>query len=97
MTLVLGLNSGSSFDGIDAVIIDIANAADGYPGRPRFVDGLTHAWPEAVGKRVRKARAWRSTAGAGRSSCSASASRASGASPGSGPGIPRPPGPSSSA
>ena len=52
MTLVLGLNSGSSFDGIDAVIIDIANAADGYPGRPTFVDGLTHAWPEAVGKRV---------------------------------------------
>jgi len=52
MTLVLGLNSGSSFDGIDAVIIDIANAADGYPGRPKFVDGLTHAWPDAVGKRV---------------------------------------------
>ena len=52
MTLALGLNSGSSFDGIDAVIVDIANAADGYPGRPRFVEGLTHAWPEAVAERV---------------------------------------------
>ena len=29
-----------------------ANAADGYPGRPKFVDGLTHAWPDKVAKRV---------------------------------------------
>src|SRR5262249_31074463 len=52
MTLVLGLSSGSSFDGIDAVIIDIAHAADGYPGRPKIVDRLTHAWPDAVAQRV---------------------------------------------
>jgi anhydro-N-acetylmuramic acid kinase len=36
MSLALGLNSGSSFDGIDAVLAVIENASDGYPGRPKF-------------------------------------------------------------
>jgi hypothetical protein len=34
MALVIGLNSGSSFDGIDVVLIEIVNGADGTPARP---------------------------------------------------------------
>jgi anhydro-N-acetylmuramic acid kinase len=52
MTYVIGLNSGSSFDGMDAVLIDVELGADGYPSRPRFIDGLAYAWPAAVGERV---------------------------------------------
>ena len=29
MALVIGLNSGSSFDGIDVVLVEIDNGADG--------------------------------------------------------------------
>jgi anhydro-N-acetylmuramic acid kinase len=52
MSLALGLNSGSSFDGIDAVLVAIENASDGYPGRPKFVDGISHQWPPAVADMV---------------------------------------------
>lgn len=52
MTLVIGLNSGSSFDGMDAVLVDIELGDDGYPTRPRFIDGLAYEWPTAVGERV---------------------------------------------
>ena len=52
MALVLGLNSGSSFDGIDAVLIDVDIAADGHPARPRFVSGLSYDWPADVAERV---------------------------------------------
>jgi anhydro-N-acetylmuramic acid kinase len=45
MALVLGLNSGSSFDGVDAVIVDIEHGPDGYPTRPTFVAGNSYAWP----------------------------------------------------
>lgn len=55
MVLVLGLNSGSSFDGVDAVVVEIENAADGLPGRPRFVGGRSYDWPEKVAERVLRA------------------------------------------
>ena len=50
--LALGLNSGSSFDGIDAVLVDIDLAEDGMLKRPRFLAGKTAAWPDAVARQV---------------------------------------------
>ena len=55
MALVLGLNSGSSFDGVDAVIVDIEHGPDGYPKRPKFVAGNSYAWPDAVAEKVLRA------------------------------------------
>src|SRR5712692_10101899 len=52
MTRLLGLNSGSSFDSIDAVLVEIENAADGYPGRPKFIDGIAYEWPADVAEMV---------------------------------------------
>jgi anhydro-N-acetylmuramic acid kinase len=49
------MNSGSSFDGIDAVVVELDIAEDGHPGRPRFVDGLSYAWPAEVEKLVLRA------------------------------------------
>jgi anhydro-N-acetylmuramic acid kinase len=48
----MGLNSGSSFDGLDAVLIDVGIAADGHPARPRFIGGLSYEWPADVAERV---------------------------------------------
>jgi anhydro-N-acetylmuramic acid kinase len=50
--LALGLNSGSSFDGIDAVLVEIDIAGDGMLKRPRFLAGKTAEWPEDVAKQV---------------------------------------------
>jgi anhydro-N-acetylmuramic acid kinase len=55
MALVLGLNSGSSFDGVDVVVIEIENGTDGYPSRPRFIAGNSYPWPEAVAEKVLRA------------------------------------------
>jgi anhydro-N-acetylmuramic acid kinase len=52
MALVMGLNSGSSFDGIDAVLIEVDIAADGHPARPKFVAGLSYDWPSEVAERI---------------------------------------------
>jgi anhydro-N-acetylmuramic acid kinase len=49
---VIGLNSGSSFDGIEVVLVEIENGPDGYPARPVFVAGNSYAWPEAVAELV---------------------------------------------
>ncbi len=53
--LALGLNSGSSFDGIDAVLVDIELGEDGMLKRPRFIAGKTADWPEAVATQVLRA------------------------------------------
>jgi anhydro-N-acetylmuramic acid kinase len=52
MVKVIGLNSGSSFDGIDVVLIEIENGPDGYPKRPVFVAGNSYDWPDAVAEQV---------------------------------------------
>ena len=48
MALLIGMNSGSSFDGIDAVLLEIELGPDGQPVRPRYVDGLAYDWPKEV-------------------------------------------------
>lgn len=55
MAVVMGMNSGSSFDGIDVVLAEIQQAADGHPARPVFVDGLSCPWPAEVANLVLKA------------------------------------------
>jgi anhydro-N-acetylmuramic acid kinase len=55
MVLALGLNSGSSFDGVDAVLVDIENGPDGYPTRPKFMGGNSYPWPDAVAEKVLRA------------------------------------------
>ncbi len=52
MVRVIGLNSGSSFDGIDVVLVDIENGPDGYPARPKFIAGNSYDWPDAVAEQV---------------------------------------------
>ena len=55
MVKVIGLNSGSSFDGVDVVLVEIENGADGYPMRPKFIAGNSYDWPKPVADMVLKA------------------------------------------
>jgi anhydro-N-acetylmuramic acid kinase len=50
--LALGLNSGSSFDGVDAVLVDIEIGSDGLLKRPRFIAGKTVEWPDKIAEQV---------------------------------------------
>jgi len=50
--LALGLNSGSSFDGIDAVLVDIGIGEDALLGRPRFIAGKSVDWPKRIADQV---------------------------------------------
>ncbi|WP_432350077.1 anhydro-N-acetylmuramic acid kinase (plasmid) [Shinella yambaruensis] len=55
MVIAIGLNSGSSFDGVDVVAVEIDLAEDGNPSRPQFIAGRSYDWPEAVAKGVLRA------------------------------------------
>lgn len=48
MDLIMGMNSGSSFDGIDVVLAETELDADGFPKAPRFLAGGSYDWPEEV-------------------------------------------------
>ncbi|MFV0429552.1 MAG: anhydro-N-acetylmuramic acid kinase [Arachnia sp.] len=52
MAVVIGINSGSSFDGVDAVAFEIEIAPDGHPTKPKFLAGSSYDWPAEVGERV---------------------------------------------
>ena len=53
MDLIMGMNSGSSFDGIDVILAETEIAEDGFPKPPRFLCGGSYDWPEDVASIVR--------------------------------------------
>ena len=55
MDLIMGMNSGSSFDGIDVILAEIEMDSDGFPKAPRFICGGSYDWPEEVTPIVRDA------------------------------------------
>ncbi len=55
MTLAIGMNSGSSFDGIDVVLVELNEDEAGNPTRPTFISGQSYDWPERVAGLVLRA------------------------------------------
>ncbi|MDO4274517.1 MAG: anhydro-N-acetylmuramic acid kinase [Eubacteriales bacterium] len=52
MDLIMGMNSGSSFDGIDVILAEISMDEDGFPTAPKFLKGGSYQWPDTVKKIV---------------------------------------------
>lgn len=52
MDLIMGMNSGSSFDGIDVILAETKMDGDGFPVAPRFIKGSSYEWPKDVKKVV---------------------------------------------
>lgn len=50
MAKMIGLNSGTSLDGIDAVLVEVEVGPDGQPTPPRYIHGISTEWPEHVEK-----------------------------------------------
>lgn len=48
MDKVIGLNSGSSFDGIDVILGETEIAPDGFPRPLKFLKGGSYKWPKKV-------------------------------------------------
>ena len=55
MDLIMGMNSGSSFDGIDVILAETEMDSDGFPKAPKFLCGGSYSWPDDVTKIVRDA------------------------------------------
>ena len=55
MDLIMGMNSGSSFDGIDVILAETEMAEDGFPKAPRFICGGSYEWPKEVADIVQDA------------------------------------------
>lgn len=55
MDLIMGMNSGSSFDGIDVILAETELELDGFPKSPRFICGGSYEWPKEVEEIVRNA------------------------------------------
>lgn len=55
MDLIMGMNSGSSFDGIDVVLAETEMDADGFPKAPKFIAGGSYDWPDSAKEIVLKA------------------------------------------
>ncbi|NMA64724.1 MAG: anhydro-N-acetylmuramic acid kinase [Clostridiaceae bacterium] len=55
MDLIMGMNSGSSFDGIDVILAETELDSDGFPKAPRFIIGGSYDWPDEVIPIVRDA------------------------------------------
>lgn len=52
MDYIMGMNSGSSFDGIDVILAETELDTDGFPKAPKFICGGSYDWPEDVRKIV---------------------------------------------
>jgi anhydro-N-acetylmuramic acid kinase len=48
MDLIMGMNSGSSFDGIDVILAETEIDTDGFPKAPKFIKGGSYKWPKEV-------------------------------------------------
>ena len=48
MALIMGMNSGSSFDGIDVILAETEIAEDGFPKPTKFLKGGSYQWPKEV-------------------------------------------------
>lgn len=55
MPYIIGLNSGSSFDGVDVVLCEISIGADGQPTKPQYIEALTVSWPPELQTPIMKA------------------------------------------
>ena len=55
MALIMGMNSGSSFDGIDVILAETEIAEDGFPKAPKFICGSSYEWPADVAAIVKDA------------------------------------------
>lgn len=55
MDLIMGMNSGSSFDGIDVVLAETEIDADGFPKAPKFIAGGSYDWPDSAKEIILKA------------------------------------------
>ncbi len=52
MALIIGLNSGSSCDGVDCALAEISMMEDNQPSPPKFITGISVDWPERLHKMI---------------------------------------------